>query len=61
MCEVIDFYEYKARRGRLGALRQHTFMRRPRPRRGEGSKTPSAGTDLSDELRKLLLQSLREE
>lgn len=56
MCEVIDFYAYKARRERLGVIRRDTYPRRSRPRRGEGSKTPSAGSDLSDELRRLLLR-----
>lgn len=60
MGQVIDFYVYKSERERLGAVRPRTYLRRSRPRRGEGSKTPAAGSDLSAELRNLLLRSLVE-
>jgi hypothetical protein len=56
MGNVIDFEEWRERLGRVPAA---ASMRRSR--RGQGKEeNPATGSDLSDELRRLLLQSLRE-
>jgi hypothetical protein len=56
MGNVIDFEEWRERLGRVPAA---ASMRRSR--RGQGKEAnPATGSDLSDELRRLLLQSLRE-
>lgn len=52
---VIDFYEWKARRERLGRVPARTYLRRSRQDRREGSKPTATGSDMSAELRRLLL------
>lgn len=58
MSNVIDFNEW---RGRLGAIRQRTCLRRPRRGQEEGRKLRPTGSDASDELLALLRKSPDEE
>lgn len=53
MTNVLDFEEWRERLGRSPA---RAYMRRPRRGQGKGSKSPATGSDLSEELRRLLLR-----
>lgn len=53
MGEVIYMMEWK--RERLGRVPARTYLRRSRQDRREGSKPTATGSDMSAELRRLLL------
>ena len=55
MSNVVNFYEWKAkRRERLGYDPVRAYQRHSRRGRGKGSKPTTTGLDLSAEMRRLL-------